>query len=553
MRKIQSNQKKPFAEDGVITKAIPSPTDGWDALSPLALMDPKRAPILTNWVPRPGWVELRAGYNVWASTGGTSPVETLMVFRGAGAEKMFAASDAHIYNVSTQYTATSVVSGLTSARFQYVNFTSSGQVHVLQAANGTVLLQYNSPTPGSWTDITASITNLPGGYTIRSVYTQKQRLWYLLNDASGNPSTIAAYLAAGSLTGNVITQDLGTLWTKGGYLIAMADWTIDGGAGPQDYVAFISSRGQISVYQGTDPTSVNTWSLVGTFQVSPPIGNRCATSIGSDVAIITQQGVIPLSSALPFDPSADRSVAITSRIQNQMAMWAQSYSSNFGWQVITFPLQQLLFLNVPTAENSTQVQAVMNVLTGAWCQFTGWNANCFEIFNNNLYFGDNTGNIAQGYVGSSDLFSSIDADMQCAFNYFDDPGRIKRMTLVQPLLTAAGNITPTMAVDYDFSTSTAVAPISTFTGGSLWDKAIWDVSVWAAASTNLISWYSVEALGHALAIRMRVNFSGGESTANGVFDLGTFDNSIFDSGLSTSAPLLNLNAFNAVMELGGFI
>lgn len=549
MRKIQNNSKVQFGEQDVLTKAIPSPTDGWDALSPLALMDPKRAPILTNWVPRPGWVELRAGYNIWA-TGGVLPVETLMVYRGAGNEQMFAASGTTIYNVSTQYTATSVVTGLNNARFQYINFTSGGGVKVIQCANGTDLRQYDGT---NWTNILSSITNLPSGYTIRSVYTQKQRIWYLLNDSAGNPSTIVAYLGTGNLIGAVTTQDLGTLWTKGGYLIAMADWTIDGGSGPQDYVSFISSRGQISVYQGTDPTSVNTWSLVGTFQVAPPIGNRCATSIGSDVAIITQQGVIPLSSALPFDPSADRSVAITSRIQNQMAQWAQSYSSNFGWQVITFPLQQLLFLNVPVATNSSQVQGVMNVLTGAWCQFTGWNANCFEIYNNNLYFGDNSGNIAQGYVGGSDLFASINADMQCAFNYFDDPGRIKRMTLVQPLLTAAGNITPTMAVDYDFNTSTAIAPVTTFTGGSLWDVALWDVGVWSSGSTNLIAWYSVEALGHALAIRMRVNFSGGTSTGSGVFDLGTFDNAVFDSGLSTQVPQLQTNAFNAVLELGGYI
>jgi hypothetical protein len=43
------------------------------------------------------------------------------------------------------------------------------------------------------------------------------------------------------------------------------------------------------------------------------------TKIGSDVGIITQQGVIPLSRALPFDPSAQRSSAITARIQNAMA------------------------------------------------------------------------------------------------------------------------------------------------------------------------------------------------------------------------------------------
>jgi hypothetical protein len=556
MRKISSQQKAPFPQQDVITKAVPSPTDGWDALSPLALMDPKRAPILDNWVPRPGWVELRAGYNVWSTVSSTA-VETILIWRGPGSEKMFAAANGHIYDVTTQYSSTSVVSGLTSNRWQWVDFTPAlGSTYLVLANGSDRLREYNGT---SWltegTDF--NITGLPNALnstSIRSVFAQKRRLWFLLNNGTGQGTSIAAFMPTDAVSGAIGgSLDLGALWTKGGYLQAMANWTIDGGAGPQDYAAFISSKGQVSIYQGTDPTSVNTWSLVGTFDLPPPIGDRCATRVGSDVGLITLQGVLPLSSALPFDPSADRSVAITSRIQNQMSSWANSYSGNFGWQLISFPLQQLLFLNVPTATNSMAVQGVMNALTGAWCRFTGWNANCFEVFNNNLYWGDSKGNVNQGYIGTSDLFNTINADMQCAFNYFDDPGRVKRATMVQPLLTASGNITPFMGVDYDFITSTVAAPISTFSGGSLWDVAKWDVDKWPSGSVNIISWLSVEAIGHALAIRMKINFSGGITTMNGVFDLGTFDNATFDGGLSTQNPTLQINAFNLILEMGGYV
>lgn len=555
MRKIDSSQQKaPFAQNDVITKAIPAPTDGWDALSPLALMDPKRAPILTNWVPRPGWVELRSGYNVWSALGSALPVETIMVRRAFGSEQMFAASGTKIYNVTNQGSNTVAVSGFTSARWQYVNFTgAAASTPVIQCVNGINPLQQYDGT--NWT--VPSITGFPNALTtsaIVNIYAQKQRLWYILGNGSGGGSTIVSFMPTQAKSGAIGgSQDFGPLLTMGGYIIAMADWTIDGGTGPNDYACFISNKGQVIVYQGTDPTSANTWSLVGVFNLPPPIGNRCALKIGSDVGIITLQGVLPLSTALPFDPSADRSTAITSRIQNQMSQWANSYSGNFGWQLQSFPLQQLLFLNVPITENNNQVQAVMNALTGAWCQFQGWNANCFELFNNNLYFGDNLGNVCQGYVGSSDLFNTINADMQCAFNYFEDPGRIKRMTLVQPLITASGNITPFMGVDADFSTSNVSAPISTITGGALWDTAIWDQNVWPATQTNVISWYSVEVLGHALAVRMKINYSSGISSFDGVFDLGVFDNATFDSGLVTSTPSLAVNAFNAVLEFGGFI
>jgi len=570
MRKIANLPKQPFPQTDVVTKVVPAPTDGWDALSPLALMDPKRAPILTNWTPRPGWVELRAGTQPWANTSNTSsPVETLMVWRGPSTalEIMFAAVNDKIYNVSTQYAPTLTASGFTNNRWQYVNFGVSLGGTYLMAVNGSDRLQYFDGTTWSAEGTTYTITfgGALAGYTsanISNIYAQKQRVWFMLNNPSGQPTSYIGYLGTQAIQGAVTAFDLGALFTKGGYIVAMADWTIDGGSGPNDYACFISSKGQLAVFQGTDPSSASTWALVGVFNLPPPIGRRCFTSVGSDVAVITLQGVLPLSSALPFDPSADRSVAITSRIQNQMATWANSYSSNFGWQVISYPLQQLLILNVPTATNSTAVQGVMNSLTGAWAQYTGWNANCFEIFNNNLYWGDNFGNVMQAYLGSVDVVAvtsssaaanPIAADMQCAFNYFDDPGRIKRMTMVQPLLTASGNITPTLGVDADFATSTFSAPVTTFTGGSLWDVAIWDVNTWPSGATNIISWLSVEVLGHALAIHMKVNFGGGVTTANGVFDIGTFDSATFDSGIGTTAPILYVNAFNAVLELGGFI
>ena len=540
------NAKVPFLSPDVTTKVIPSPVEGWDAISPLAEMDPKRAPILNNWVPRPGYVELRGGYVPYASAG-SAAVETLMVYRPPGANKMFAASGSQISDVSVTGPGTPVLTGLSSARWQYINFDSPVGVHVIQAVNGVdQLIQWDG---SSWTN--PAITGLPGSgstNTIINISVQKQRIWFVLNN-----STTVAFMPAGAITGPIAgTQDFGTLWQLGGYCVAIADWTIDGGSGPQDYMAFISNWGEVSLYSGTDPTSAATWSLVGTFRIAPPIGYRCALRIGSDVGVITQMGVVPLSQALPFDPSADRSVAITTRIQNAMSQAAMNYQSNFGWELAIYPNQQLLIVNVPTNTNSTQVQYVMNTLTGAWCQFQGWNANPFAVFNNNLYWGGNSGIVNQGYIGGSDGTSSIQADMQCAFNWMDEPGRTKRMTMIQPLLSLSSNISPTLAVDTDFLTSTAIAPITAFVGTVLWDVAKWDVAVWPGTSTIYDSWLSVEAIGHAMAIRMRVNVTTVTNTV-ALFDSAQFDISEFDEGLVTTNPVLQINAFNTIAELGGAV
>lgn len=550
MRKTKTLNKVPFLAPDVVTKMIPAPTEGWDAISPLATMDPKRAPILDNWVCRPGFVELRGGYQPFNHTLTTSPVESLMVYRSGTSEFMFGAAATAIYNVGLGIAAGTVaVSGLTNARWQYVNFAPAGGTNVIQCVNGAdQLLQFDGTT---WTN--PAIVGLPGGATtanIINIAVQKRRLWYLLNN-----STIAAFMPVDAITGAIASYlDLGATWIKGGKIMAMCSWTIDGGSGPQDYAVFISSRGQVTIYSGVDPTSATDWKLVGTFDVAPPIGRRCALRVGSDVALITQDGVVPLSQALPFDPSADRSVALTARIQNAMAIATNTGLNNFGWQMCMFQAQNLAVLNVPLTENSQQQQYVMNTLTGAWSRFTGWNANCFEIYHDNMYFGSNTGGVHQAYVSSSDFTSSISADMQCAFNWLDDPGKTKRMTMVQPLLNIGGSLTPSITVDVDFSTGTQTAALTTLAGSVLWDASTWDVSVWPQLTTTYKNWLSVNALGHALAVRLQANINSGLTlTSLGLFDVGQFDQMSFDTAIPSALPVLQVNVFNSIVEMGGSI
>jgi hypothetical protein len=549
MRKTKTISKVPFLAPDVETKIIPAPTDGWDAISPLAEMDPKRAPILVNWVARPGYVEVRQGSYPWSRPSTTAPVETIMVYRQPTGETMFAAAGTTISDVSSYGLSTPVVTGLGSGRWQYTNFTPAGANTVLLCVNGVD--QMRSWNGSAWS--VPVITGFPSGITTTAqainIYAAKQRIWLVWKN-----STLVSFLATQAIQGALAgTQDFGPLFNKGGYLVAVTDWTIDGGNGPQDYVAFVSSRGQIALYAGTDPTNSSVWALIGVFNLAPPMGLRCAYSIGSDIALITQQGVLPISQALPFDPSADRSVAITARIQNAMAQAAQVGNTFFGWQLMAFPLQQLLILNVPLAENEAQDQFVMNTLTGAWSHFTGWNANCFEIFGDNLYWGDNNGFVIRGYSGYSDSGVGVTIDMQCAFNWFEEPGKVKRMTMIQPLLTVNGTITPALEVDVDFGTSSATQPLSINATGVLWDSAIWDVSLWPSNTTNYTQWLTVEAIGHAFAARIHTTLPVSPSSGVSLFDSAVFDTATFDGTPNGVAITLQVNAFNSILETGGAI
>jgi hypothetical protein len=548
MRKLQARPKQPFSQPETMPVPIPAPVGGWNAIDPLANMDPKYAPILINWVPRTAWIELRAGYNAWCQgLGANGPVETLMCYKPvSGTQFLFATCGGNFYNVSNQATPVLVNSGFANNRWQYINFDVPGGSHYLYAVNGSDNPQLWDGT--NWTSPT--ITGGPAQSTFFHIHSHQNRVWLIPNN-----STAIYYLGTNAITGAVSGNlDIGPLMDQGGYVIAMGTWTYNGGNGPQNLAVFMTSRGQCIIYSGTDPTSSSNWTLVGVFNLPPPLGVRCMTQIGSDLGIITLQGVIPLSQALQLDTGAVRQVAITGRIQNAMLQAAQQYQSNFGWQMISYPAQGLLFLNVPQQTNVLQVQYVQNFLNGSWTQFQGWNANCFEIFDDQLFFGDNNGNVLNAYQGPADLVSPIVCDMQCAFNFFGAPGRIKRMTMIQPLLVTGGTITPTLGVDVDFGTSTITAAVSSFAAnGAIYDVSTYDNSFYAQGPLPQSTWQSVNAEGHALAVRMKVNVLPSGGGANSVFDVGTFDHMLFDGYAGQSPSILQINAFNAVIELGNYI
>lgn len=534
MRKTKTLDKVQYPAPDVTTKVIPAPTEGWDAISPLADMSPQRAVIMDNFVPRPGFIETRRGYQAFVTTTLASEIQTLMVYQKPdNTVKMYAATAAgSLLDVTTSATVATVAATVyTTGRWQWTNYTPSGAATVLQFVNGTDSLQQVSGTVISSVSIT-NLSILPGTVTTANfinIAAVKRRLWYVIKN-----STIATFLATDAIQGPVAGfLDLGALWSKGGNLVAMGIWTIDGGSGPDDYTVFMSDQGQISIYNGTDPTT-STWSLKGTFDISPPIGRRSLRRFGSDLLIITHQGVLPISQTLPFDPSADRSSAITSRIQNAMIQAAASFGDIFGWEITSFPIQALLILNVPGSPEGASLyqQFVMNTVTGAWCRFTGWNAATFAVMNDVLYFGDTSGNVKKAYVGGIDGTAGITGTLQCAFNWYETPGRLKRMTFIQPLLTLIdGGLFPTLTVDVDFSNTTAVTSIQTAIASAQWDVSLWDVGMWGGP-VSVIPWLSVNALGKALAVRVSLFYS---------------------TDIIDNDSTCKINAFNTIVEMGGMI
>lgn len=532
---------------------VPSPTGGWNKINPLSSMPASDAVSLVNFVPRPGYVEARGGYNAWAQGLGNGAVESLMAYRpAASSEKLFAAANSKIYDVSSYGVV--VDQGLTTSnnRLQYSNFTPAGGASYLVICNGQDPLK-NYSNSGGWT--TPVITGFNSSLAIH-LCNHMRRLWMVEVN-----STRVWYLPTDSIAGAATSLDLGPLWQMGSYLTAMYSWNVDGTNGPNSYAVFISNKGQVSIYTGQDPTNANSWNLQGTFSMGSPIGRRCACNYGSDVNIITLQGIVPLSKALPANSSKGEYIAITNKIQQASLEAAQSYSTNFGWEIVMFPKQALLIANVPIVEGNNQQQFVMTTIqdSGPWTLFTGWNANTFEIYNESLYFGDNNGNVNLAYTGATDLFTPIYYDMQCAFNYFDEPGRNKIMSMLRPFIVSNGAITPTLSVNVDFSDNSVSAPVTSFSvTGGVWDIGVWDSATWSGGIVSQTNWLSVNAVGTALSVRMTVNLQGANASNLSLFDSGTFDSMVFDGNGSITEsgqnlPILQINAFEGIVQSGATV
>ena len=527
----------------VQSATLPAPTAGWDSASPLAAMPPLAAVQLKNIFPQPGYLEVRRGFQQHAVGVGTSStsVETLMFWNGPTSSKMFAAGGGSIYDVTASgLTGAAVQTGITEDRWQWCNMTTSAGAFLFLVNGANNPRHYNGTT---WTQ--PSITGITSTDIVH-VNVHKKRLWFVLKD-----TTKAAYLGTEAVAGAASTFELGSNFDQGGYLVAMSTWTLDGGSGPDDYAVFVSSKGQVAIYQGTDPSSASTWALVGVFNTAAPIGRRCMVKYGNAPLLITIAGVQRLSLAFSKDQAELAEVAVTRNILNAMNIAARAYKDNFGWEVCVYPRGTRLILNIPTAENATAKQFVMNTLTGAWCEFDGHNANCWLVFNEKLYFGTNIGKVMEADRSGADEDDEIVATGQTAYQTLFAAGNIKRFTMLQPLMTVDGDVRPSVGISVDFAeTSSMSTPSGSNSSSSLWDTAIWDQSLWGGGQTSTSDWTSAPSLGRFSSVRF-VARTGTEATVSRWGEALWGQDGWGES--DTDERVIQINGFVVLAEVGGYI
>jgi hypothetical protein len=476
-------------------------------------MQPDQAITLTNIFPQKFGAQLRLGWAKHQTLIAPAPIETLMDYSAkTGVETLFAIAGNKLYNVTPQNgVPVQLLTGFTNSRWQH---TQMGNVNgnFLVMVNGADIPQKYDGT--TWTD--CLLTKAAGELApfdprnLIHVHLVHRRLWFTEKD-SGN----AWYLPVDQVQGEVTRFGAGELFARGGFLQCVKSWTVDAASGSDDHVVFISSEGDIAVYTGFDPDSAD-FTLNGVYKIGGTIGRRCAVKYGSDLLILCEDGVLPLTSILAQSKILDPT-PLTDIILLRLSDDVSAFSTRFGWQLVVHNRENQLYINVP--DPLANRQYVMNTVTGAWCQFENYDGLCWEIHKDDVYFGMANGTIAHGWYGTVDGLDfddlhggAIQGTALCSFSYLGRGAQQKHITMARATLHAPINPQYRLGVNVDFNIeddSPPIPPAAVIEQVALWDQAKWDQAKWAVASRIFNAWIGVGEIGFCAATFFKASTSFG--------------------------------------------
>ncbi len=493
-----------------VQRSLFAPYRGLNTRDPLAGMREGYASLLVNWWPRGGKVETRAGA-ASHKTGFVESVKTLMVYEGlAGSPKLFAAADDGIFDATSAGAIGAAAQALTEGWVSHVQFRNSAGTYLILVNGTDNLTTYDG---ASWST-TASFTvgAGSGGGTkntnlLSFIEAHQRRLWFIEEG-----TTDAWYQPADQLTGDLNRFRIGAQFSEGGTLLALATWSLDSGTGPEDLLAFISTKGQVAVYSGLDPSDDTAWSLRGVYKLSDPLGSRCVAKVGGDLWIATLQGVVSMTSVLKGDTQGV-APSLTDIISPTFNKAADDYRGFQGWQMQPYPTENMLLINAPTNSVGGAKQFALNIVEGAWTIFEGWDAICWARLGTEIYFGRTT-SVAKGWTGFDDFGESIMSKARIAYSDFGLAGREKAWLGVRPTLTFAGDLALGVGLDVDFKGSIPYDPAGVFNyPAAVWDTDLWDSGVWGGYDSGSRDWLSPSAWpGTYAALRLRTLSSSGRVT-----------------------------------------
>jgi hypothetical protein len=462
------------------------------------------AKVLDNWIPTTTGIRVRGGAVLHATL--DDEVQRIFSYRSGLVEKLFAATDTDVFDVTSPadpaVTPAASVTGQTSGYYSVAQFGTAGGNYLYlcngdddpQLYDGSTFSAINdASSPVAITGVTASNLSYVWAFASRLFFVEKNTMK-------------AYYLPVDSIGGAAGTFSLAGIFRKGGHLLFGATWSQDSGDGLDDKCVFVSSEGEVAVYQGTDPGNASAWSKVGVYAMPKPLGPNGHVQVGGDLLIATEVGLIPISAAVRNDEAELSKYAVSSRIAPAWQSKAASLTSR-NWEMVKDPDQNYMIVSQPGDVKKTSW--VVNMQTQAWARWTGLDVRCLGFFNTNPYFGSANGEICLANSGGSDNGTPY----TCRFlGQFDPLGAYGATKTVTQAKTTFLSGTPFIAQvefrsDFDETASAPPSSVANFEQDT-WGSGRWGVAIWDSAKVakNSAAWRSIGQTGTYLAPDLQITF-----------------------------------------------
>jgi len=487
---------------------------GLNFYDPIHRTDVRDALILDNFIARPTGIELRGGYQQFA-TNIKNPVTILSHESGSVDEDaLFVSTVGNIYDITTggdvsQMTPVNIPND-NSGYWSFINYSMADTKYLLAVNNGAGYWVYSRDT--GW--IKPVIEGLPENLTSIGVWAN--RVWITVQNSSE-----VYYLQVGSiLGGNASPIDYGQMFRHGGNCVAVTNWTNDGGISPNDYQVILSSSGDVLVYSGIDPSNADTYKIVGVWHIGNlPQGDKFLTKVGGDLWVLCDLGIVSLK-ALTTGNFRETSMdnPIIRKIQPELSKDLALHLNDAGWEMHIYPKLDILILQKPMGTNGTYHQYCLCLINNAWSTFSNMPMSTSSVFNRKYYFADNSTvylgfenntdnqdiNTSKEYVVPTTNGTDIWGTAIMPFNHFGTPANLKKFQQVRPQFVCKSppRFQVRMHIDYMMNDVYVENGYDVYQNYE-WDSAIWDEGHWYG-NTFYSRWVGTHGIGYTGALEIRL-------------------------------------------------
>lgn len=550
------------------------PVGGINTRDPLARMPPDDAIDLINLLVDHFGLSSRGGYEWWAyNLPGNAKVPTLMSYYPATSGpsgvrrlqsnvyslpdvvpladitvsgQLFACTNLAIFDITAggggPWTAQTGVGGVSSDYWTWLNFQNAGGNFLLACNNEGAYVSYGGAAfsdgfSNGFSTATSGFTRVTEGVSAGQInginpdlfvylMVWKRRVWFIEKESSR-----AWYLPVEQITGTATQFDFGPHFRHGGRLVALVNWTLDGGEGIDDYLVAVSSEGDIVIFKGYDPDSADTdpnaFQLHGIWYVGAlPLGYRTVDPYGGDVYILSLQGVTALSELVSGSggPTADQHSSfigdVSSKINPIITVYMRESSRNLGWELKFLPTVDMMAIHSPQVVIREGVNIFARKLEqGAWSRladlpiatlmshdalvFGGGDPVALSTAGGKVYLMFE--NTIDDVPPNSSLGAPRGINLRVipAYSDFGAPGMLKSFPMVRPsiLVEAKPSLGVKILIDYQNPAYVSVPTLPQVIA-SFWDVDLWNVGLWGGTPTPVRKWLGTIGAGFAGTVQM---------------------------------------------------